>query len=255
MNSDYNVKVLHYVTGKQVRIYDNIVKKSKKCDIKLSCDKLTNIKKHIRARSADDVKAVSVSRTINTLYEYARSNIWEYFFTLTFNPDKTDSFDYDTSVKAMSQWINNIKKKYSPDLKYIFVPEQHKSGRWHFHALVSNIGNMTLVDSGKLTDNDDIIYNIDNYKKGFTTATKIKDTKRASSYITKYLTKQTDNKIPKGRKRYWVSRNIKKAYVSEELMNEKEKYSLKNKLMDEFELTYIKNVRTEYNNVTYMEFE
>lgn len=38
-------------------------------------------------------------------------------------------------------------------------------------------------------------------------------------------------------------------------MNEKEKYSLKNKLMDEFELTYIKNVRTEYNNVTYMEFE
>jgi hypothetical protein len=38
-------------------------------------------------------------------------------------------------------------------------------------------------------------------------------------------------------------------------MNEKQKRDLKNKLMDEFELTYIKNVRTDYNNVTYMEFE
>jgi len=256
MNKDYNVKIFHYSTGKQVRIYDNIIKKQKdeKDDTpKITIEKNPLLDKNVHSRNECDYKAKSVSRTINTVYEYTRSNTWEYFLTLTFNPEKVDSLDYAECVKHMSQWIKDFKRRHAPDFKYVFVPEQHKSGRWHFHALCANIGNMRLEDSGKLTENGDIIYNIDNYKKGWTTATKIKDSSRASSYITKYLTKDTENNIPKGCKRYWVSRNVNKPQVDEFLFSEKQKFDFKENLLDKCDLTYIKNVRSEFNNVTYME--
>ena len=52
------------------------------------------------------------------------------------------------------------------------------------------------------------VYNLNDFKWGFTTATPIKDRKRVSSYIAKYLTKEIV--VPKGRKRYWASRALKK---------------------------------------------
>ena len=153
---------------------------------------------------ADSIRA-SRSRTVNKIYDIARANTWEWFVTLTFNPELVDSFNYSAVVKKLSLWLNNMRKK-CPEMKYIVVPEKHKSGRWHFHGLFSNIDNMDFVDSGK-TDNGKVIYNLGNYKLGWSTATEIEDTHRASSYMCKYITKDLCS-VTMGKKRYWASRNV-----------------------------------------------
>ena len=48
--------------------------------------------------------------------------------------------------------------------------------------------------------------NVKNYKYGLTTATSISDPARAATYLSKYLTKSIQ--VPKGRKRYWASRQL-----------------------------------------------
>lgn len=156
-----------------------------------------------------DVKrsiTVSTNRAKNMIYDYARSNDFEWFVTMTFNPEKVDSFDYSACSRKLSDWIKNVRRRYSPDIRYLFVPELHKSGRYHFHGLLGEIGTLPLVDSGK-RDHDQVIYNIDNYKLGFTTATKILDKQRTATYIGKYITKELSGHI-RGKKRYWNSKNL-----------------------------------------------
>ena len=82
---------------------------------------------------------------------------------------------------------------------------------YHFHALIANTGNIQFIDSG-IKHNDNIIYNIGNWKFGFTTASKVIDSARASSYITKYITKDLCS-VTKYKKRYWSSRNCDRPKV------------------------------------------
>lgn len=148
---------------------------------------------------------VSVNRTINTLYDLARSNSWEYFVTLTFNPDKVDSFDYNVVTKKLSNWLIVLRRN-NPEVRYLGVPERHKSGRYHFHFLFADV-NFTLIDSGKTTDKGLPIYNIGNYKWGFSTAIKVYDTDGIGKYICKYITKDLCFNT-KDKKRYWRSKNL-----------------------------------------------
>ena len=46
------------------------------------------------------------------------------------------------------------------------------------------------------------------YKYGFSTATKIFDSDKAASYLTKYLSKELGAAVPKGKKRYWASKML-----------------------------------------------
>ena len=162
--------------------------------------------KTLGVKDSERSLACSISRTINNIYSISRSNDWEYFVTLTFNPKKVNSFDYDEVSKKLSQWIKNFKRRYAPDLKYIFVPELHKSGRFHFHGLIANIGSLDLIDSGKKSKGK-VIYNLGNYKLGFSTATEIVDIKKTCSYFTKYITKDLCS-TTFGKKRYWKSTNL-----------------------------------------------
>ena len=172
--SVYNVRVYNYVDGQQIRIYSSVYncddkddvfqtnKQNKKDDLQgvENEDIWNNIEKYEpyfdtmledwefeanRERSQRNSK----TRTIQNIYEISRANKWEYFITLTFNPEEVDSFNYQEVVHKLSDWLHNLKKRYSPELKYIIVPELHKSGRYHFHGLFSDIGNMKLVDSGQ----------------------------------------------------------------------------------------------------------
>ena len=131
--------------------------------------------------------------------------------TLTFAKDR---YNYEVLAKRLSVWISNIKRDYAPDMKYIFVPELHKDGALHFHGIVSDIGSLPLVDSGHKDKDGKIIYNIDCYKMGFTTATKVTDSGRVASYLTKYITKDLMS-YSKGKKKYWASRNLKKPDICE----------------------------------------
>lgn len=149
----------------------------------------------------------SANRSKNKVYEYARANDWEYFVTLTFDPKKIDSTDYDLVTRKVSQWLKDMRKEYAPDLKYMMVPELHSDGKkYHFHALMSNIGDMKLVKSNVQRPSG-IVYNFKSYKLGFTDVEEIRDSNKSSNYLSKYITKELCMKTP-NKKRYWNSKNL-----------------------------------------------
>lgn len=193
-----------------------------------------------------DSLRISYSRTKRKVYDMVKSNNWEWFFTLTFNPDKVDSFNYEEVTTKLSDWLSNMRKKCN-NMKYVVVPELHESGRWHFHGLFADVENMVFVDSEKRDKKGRIIYNVGNYKLGFSTATKIDDVSKASSYLTKYITKEMCD-VTGGKKRYWRSRNVQMPEVID-LMIENP-YSLIEEYKEE--ITYQSEIEG-YIKVTYLD--
>ena len=140
------------------------------------------------------------------VYDLARSNDWDWFATITFNPNKYNRQDYDECRKALSKLLNNIRNRYCPDLKYLFIPELHSDGiNWHFHGLLSNCTDLHFTQSinGKIGSkfyglplkdkNGNDVFVCNHFSKlGNCTFTKVKDTRRVSNYITKYITKQNN---------------------------------------------------------------
>lgn len=228
----YNFKVWNYGNGfKQVRIYNNSIKTDfvRNIEDDIEYNPFTGEYEVLKMmRYPDTLRSTTVSnnRAKQKIYELARSNEWEYFFTLTF---KEDRYNYELLTRKLSVWISNVKRDYAKDLKYIFVPELHKDGALHFHGIVANIGNLPLVDSGLKDKNGNIIYNIDCYKMGFTTATKVTDSGRVASYLTKYITKDLMS-YSKGKKKYWASRNLNKPNITE--------YHIETDHIDDFLIRY-----------------
>lgn len=110
------------------------------------------------------------NRAKNKIYDYARSNQWEWFLTFTFSPEKVNRSDYDECKKKLTKWLNNMSNKFCDgQLKYLVVPELHKDmTNWHFHGLFANATGIQFVDSGYIDDKGKIIYNVPQYRLGFT---------------------------------------------------------------------------------------
>ncbi len=277
--SVYNVRVYNYEDGQQIRIYSNVHNCDDKDDVFQTDKKRKNKKDELMGVENDDTwneiekyepylntmledweleanrersQRNSKSRTIQNIYEISRANKWDYFVTLTFNPEKVDSFNYKEVGSKLTNWLDKLRQRYSPDLKYIIVPELHKSGRYHFHGLFSDIGNMPLVDSGKRLPDGNTIYNIGNYTLGFTTATKIKDNARVTSYIAKYITKELCA-VTANKKRYWCSKNLNRVKIDEYVLTHEEIKQMLDDLSEN--ITYCKTSvsRMTGNSVKYVE--
>jgi hypothetical protein len=93
--------------------------------------------------------------------------------------------------------------------------------RFHFHFLFNNFPTSQLQDSGKKDKKGRIIYNLINYKVGFTTATKVENIEASQYYITKYITKDLVG-VAKYKKRYWNSRNLETCKEYEYLYDDKD---------------------------------
>ena len=131
-------------------------------------------------------------------------NNFTHFLTITIDPEKFDSFDVDIVRKKLKTWLDNqVKRK---GLQYVLIPEYHKSGRIHAHALINDV--FKLVDSGKRTKSGKVIYNCPEWRYGFTTAIPLDDQKiRVANYVTKYITKGSDKIFGKY---FWSSKNIQR---------------------------------------------
>lgn len=156
----------------------------------------------------------SLNRAIQEVYDLGMSNKFDWFLTLTFNPESVDRYDYDACQKKLKTWIDEVRRRIN-NLKYIIVPEQHKDKAWHFHAVMSGDNIAELMTDSKRWSGSTKIYNIENYKLGWTTATKIIDRTKAVTYLTKYLTKNfQDIAIAlAGRKKYWCSRHLQRPEI------------------------------------------
>ena len=203
----YNCRLLTYHSGQHVPIYDTPVAVGRKND--KFCKSYRN--KNREKADGDHCIAVSYSRTKNSIYNIARSNEWDWFITLTFDRSVTDSSDYDTVVKKLSVYLNHLQQRKCPKIKYLIVPELHSDREhYHFHGLLADCPELALVPSGHFDRDSGLeIFNIPSWSWGFTTATAVGDSSRAGSYITKYITKDSEAFL-KNKKRYYSNRNTKR---------------------------------------------
>lgn len=215
---NYNVKIIEYLDSYQVRTYRRPVTVNNK--IVASIPKKETFEHHERTqKQIIHSEKSSVNRSVNQIYSIARSNRWEYFVTLTIDPVKLDSTNFKLITEKLNIWTNNLKKRYASDLQYIIVPELHKDKlKWHFHGLFANVGNIPFKFSGKTCFGKFVydyarkpyaskIYNLPLWRYGFSTATKVRDSAKASSYITKYITKDLAS-ILQNKHRFFASQNI-----------------------------------------------
>ena len=147
-------------------------------------------------RKSSDPKGEDLERSMRRargkLRRLALANEFRWFVTLTFNPEKVDSFDAAAVVKKLNAWCSNMVQRKG--LRYILIPELHPtSGRIHFHGFFSDC--VDAVDSGHTDKQGHKIYNLPQWTLGFTTAIELYDDySRAVGYVSKYIGKQ-DGKI------------------------------------------------------------
>lgn len=232
----YNVRIIEYPKSYQIRLYkDAVLDEDERYYAKIDAvtgEKIERGKKEIPRdtwlpfgwefehvgdvyqNQVNESLRVSATRSKNMVYYLARSNVWDWFVTLTLDEKKIDRYDFDEVSKKVRKWFNNLRVRKAPDMYYLIVPEQHKDGAWHFHGLIGGCSGMQFVDSGKKDSKGNPIYNFEDWKYGFSTATAVGDTEKVSSYISKYITKTLCESTP-GKQRYWVSKNCQRAPIEE----------------------------------------
>lgn len=216
----YNTKIIDYGDYLHIQWYDKHLQRQEKPeevqeainqfekeDIINDYSLLTEYQEEADPEKAEHSLQTSLNRSKNNLYRIARSNKWDLFITITFDRKITDSSDYKIVSNKITSFLNNLRKRGSKNLKYLIVPELHKDGKhYHFHGLLSGADSLLLEDSGHKDKFGATIYNIMNWKIGFTTAQKIKNQSAVRNYIGKYITKDLMNKL-KYKKRYFASKN------------------------------------------------
>lgn len=156
----------------------------------------------------NETRSDSITRAKNSFNDIGRNNDFDIFFTLTFDPEKVDSFDINEVRQATKVFFSNLVQRYNAN--YIAVGELHKSGRIHLHGFMN--GNIKLKDSGKVRmmghkrpmsketakrfkipeSEWRIVYNMPQWKYGFSTAIKFdsyEDKARLAGYMRKYVNK------------------------------------------------------------------
>lgn len=199
----------------------------------------------------------SLRRTKQKIYDIAFANDWEYFVTVTFDKEKVDRFNYDDVVKKYSKQLDNLKQREFKDMAYMMVPELHENGAYHFHGLIKGIPSSAFQKAinphtGKeIRVKNQIIYNCDKFNLGHNTFSRIVDSEKASTYLSKYITKTLVDDL-KGKKKYWSSRGLAKPTVEKlYIADEKVKSEIAISLLDSGEVvsTVTKSIKTpEYSN-------
>ncbi len=125
------------------------------------------------------------------------------FATFTYRPDnELDKASYEGCYDILKPWLSNRVQRRG--LKYVIVPERHKSGDIHFHGIMNSAAlRMEQAISPKtgkfLTRNGLPIYNLTDWKAGFSTAQIIGtgevDREKVAKYIFKYMGKQCGSRI------------------------------------------------------------
>lgn len=160
--------------------------------------------------NTDDSILTSVRRTRRTISDYVRCNTFDLFVTFTFDPKKVDRYDLFGTYLKMQGWLHRQQRKYD-SFKYIIVPERHKDGAIHFHALIG--GYDGVLKKTRVIQNNRRVYNLFAFKFGFTNAQYLDDdTDKTAAYVCKYITKDMD--LISNRRRYWCSKNLSKPIKS-----------------------------------------
>lgn len=135
----------------------------------------------------------SMRRARAKLRRLALANEFEYFVTLTFDPQKVDSFDAAAVARVLNRWTDNMVRRNG--LRYVVVPELHESGRIHLHGFFAGSG-LRVVDSGHVDNCGETVYNLPQWGYGFSTAIRLRGEYAAAvGYVCKYIGKHDQQRI------------------------------------------------------------
>lgn len=195
MNITYSKKSIFREKGVEVRPKDDVIEEVVLKEREEHSEKRDRSEEWLRV-NRDRVRDICII------------NDFTHFLTITINPEKIDSFDVEAVKRKLRNWLNNMQNRKG--LKYILIPEYHKSGRIHCHALVNDV--FQLVDSGKRTWSYDgavkVIYNVVDWRYGWSTCIPLDKNKlRIANYVTKYLSKGSDKIFGKY---FWSSKNLQR---------------------------------------------
>lgn len=149
-------------------------------------------------------------RARRAVYDYAMSTDFEYFVTLTVDEKRLNRYDAGEVFRHLHNWLDNHVRRNG--LTYVLVPEYHKDGAVHFHALfndalpVKDSGTISLPRGGKprrprskaqraawLAAGGHVVYNLPAWGWGFTTAIRLYGERAAAvGYVCKYISKAED---------------------------------------------------------------
>ena len=186
-----------------------------------------NVNKSYRGKGMHKEENIerSLRRSKKSVIDLALNNTFTHFATFTFSKNRHDD---DYVFSKMQLWLRSMRYKYE-NFDYIIVPERHKTGELHFHALINGINekefniainndkkskyyNQPLQRVRKKTGEKYQVYNLHSFSKyGFTDVEKIESPDKVANYISKYITKELVTTFNK--KRYWASKNLKKPLI------------------------------------------
>ncbi|MDR2600414.1 MAG: hypothetical protein LBC73_09075 [Oscillospiraceae bacterium] len=129
----------------------------------------------------------SINRARQKVIDITRMNSFRWFITWTLDGQKINRSDpKEVSTKLKTFLMNKVQRN---NLNYLIIPEYHRDNlSIHIHGLINGI--FEMQDSGKITNNNQAIYNMPDWKYGFSTAIEIDNNNKAiSQYVTKYLNK------------------------------------------------------------------
>jgi hypothetical protein len=160
----------------------------------------------------------SIRRSKKLITQTVLANSFDIFAHFTTDPKKVNRYDDDEVKKKFKNWLDTERRLGK--LEYLIIPERHKDGALHFHALIQNFAgaispkrraNGTLIIDSKGRQ----MYNFDSYKLGWSEANFFPPDERLaiSLYVKKYITKDVDQVF--GKRRYWASRGLKQPLVEE----------------------------------------
>lgn len=190
----------------------------------------------------NDYLQKSINRTKTKISDYVLCNNFSHFATFTFDPKnpkvngEENRKDFQKMSSLLKKWLNteqvNHFRRHGRKFRYLIVPERHKNGAWHFHALLEGYQNeiegfytrknkYITVAELKKTKKDKNRKFITRYTLGRSEIAPIKDKTKMSSYIKKYITKELIQ--DKNAKRYWASRNLKTPEIIPNFISESQK--------------------------------
>ncbi len=126
------------------------------------------------------------------------------FVTFTISPESVgDRASWEDVYHRLKVWLSDRVQRRG--LKYVICPERHKRGGIHFHAIMNSkalkLTPATNAHTGTpIMHNGQPLYNVKDFKFGFTSAeliqTQTLDREKVAKYIFKYMGKQgIDGKI------------------------------------------------------------
>lgn len=249
--SNYNIKVILCNDYVQVyKISDSKIKTDNSLEISNHSMKKDIIKKidtdSLKSSTSNQLHSIETKNIIRSKLQcqrLAKANAkdWKTFITLTFAENIKD---VGIANKKFRYFIDQVQRKFK-ELKYICIPEFQKRGAVHYHLLTNiPIDNPNLIYSQV---GNEKFKHVKHWNEGFTSVDSLdNDIKKIIGYISKYMTKDIDNRLY-NRHRYFYSRNLGKPKVSYlDLDNIKHQEYLK-KLLNKKELIYTNKYQNSYN--------